>query len=43
MLLNLNEPSTRPIVVITYKNHALDEFLKGLLENGICKVDEICR
>ena len=43
ILLNLEKPSTRPIVVITYKNHALDEFLKGLLENGICSLDEMCR
>ena len=30
-------------MVITYKNHALDEFLKGLIENDICTAEEICR
>ena len=43
ILLNLERPSTAPILVITYKNHALDEFLAGLIDNNICKIEEICR
>ena len=43
ILLNISTPSKRPILVITYKNHALDEFLKGLIENGVCTKENICR
>ena len=35
MLLSLSTKPSGPILVLTYKNHALDEFLKALLDAGI--------
>ena len=32
-----------PILVVTSKNHALDEFLKGLVNKEICKVQDLVR
>ena len=43
ILLNLTVAPDGPILVITYKNHALDEFLKGLIDNKICGIGDICR
>ena len=42
LLLSMSPAPRTPILVLTYKNHALDEFLKGLLEfvglEGIVRV-----
>ena len=38
LLLSMNCIPDRPILVLTYKNHALDEFLKGLLQAGINEI-----
>ena len=38
LLLSMNCIPDRPILVLTYKNHALDEFLKSLLQAGINEI-----
>ena len=35
--------STRPFLVMTYKNHALDEFLKHLVKTNCVALDEVVR
>lgn len=32
-----------PILILTYKNHALDEFLKGMVDSKACKIEDIVR
>ena len=32
-----------PVLVLTYKNHALDEFLKGMIKCGACGAGDIVR
>ena len=41
MLQSLSPKLDKPILLLTYKNHALDEFLKQIL--GFCKIEEIVR
>jgi len=41
LLLSMSPRPKTPILVLTYKNHALDEFLKGLL--AFLRLDEIVR
>jgi hypothetical protein len=41
LLLSMRPRPKTPILVLTYKNHALDEFLKGLL--AFLRLDEIVR
>jgi hypothetical protein len=41
LILSMDTSPETPILVLTYKNHALDEFLKGLL--GFLKVKDIVR
>lgn len=41
LLLSMEPPPRTPILVLTYKNHALDEFLKGLL--AFLELDEMVR
>ena len=43
ILMSMKTPLKTPVLVMTYKNHALDEFLKGLVDDNVCSVDEICR
>ena len=38
LLLSLSSKPSGPILVLTYKNHALDEFLKALMNVGITEV-----
>ena len=40
-LLKMN--SKTPFLVVTYKNHALDEFLKHLVSSGIVAIDDVVR
>lgn len=41
LLLSLSSKPSGPILVLTYKNHALDEFLKALIEVGIKNVARV--
>jgi hypothetical protein len=41
IMLSINPRPKTPILVLTYKNHALDEFLKGLL--SFIDIDDIVR
>ncbi len=43
MLLSMSCIPESPILLLTYKNHALDEFLKGLLHAGITKLVRVGR
>ena len=38
LLLSLSTKPIGPILVLTYKNHALDEFLKAIVDTGITEV-----
>ena len=38
LLLSCDELPCGPILVLTYKNHALDDFLRGLLEDNITNI-----
>ena len=42
-LLALVQKLAPPILVLSYKNHALDEFLKGLIHDGILSKNRIAR
>ena len=41
LLLSLSPRLEKPILLLTYKNHALDEFLKHML--GFCQKDDVVR
>ena len=41
LLLSLSPKLEKPILLLTYKNHALDEFLKHML--GFCQKDDLVR
>ena len=41
LLLSLTPKLDKPILLLTYKNHALDEFLKHML--GFCQKDDLVR
>ena len=41
LLLSLSTKLEKPILLLTYKNHALDEFLKHMLD--FCDIDDMVR